>query len=69
MQRPCQLIFELEEGRRRGHNKGDFFGGSMNPVQYILVAAFVALAVIWPISFFGYKFYEELTHVKDSAKH
>jgi hypothetical protein len=35
----------------------------------ILLASFVGLALIWPISFFGYKFYQKLTQVEDSAKH
>jgi hypothetical protein len=41
----------------------------MTPVHYILFAAFFGLAVIWPISFFGYKFYEQLTHVNDAGHH
>lgn len=41
----------------------------MTWVHITLLAAFVGMIVVWPISFFGYKFYEELTHVDDHASH
>jgi hypothetical protein len=41
----------------------------MTWVHYLLIAAFVGLAFIWPISFFGYQFYLGCTHVDDPAKH
>ena len=41
----------------------------MLPIHIVMIAIFVGLAVIWPISFFGYKFYQQLTHVEDSGKH
>jgi hypothetical protein len=41
----------------------------MTWVHYLLGAAFVGLIVVWPISFFGYKFYAELTHVNDPGHH
>ena len=40
----------------------------MTPILYILLAAFVGLAVIWPLSFFGYRYYVELVH-KEEEKH
>ena len=41
----------------------------MTWVHVLLMATFVGLAVVWPISFFGYKFYADLTHVDDPNKH
>ena len=47
----------------------------MTPILYVLGAAFVGLALVWPLSFFGYRFYrdvveaEEAKHAKDAAHH
>jgi hypothetical protein len=41
----------------------------MTWVHYLLIAAFVGLAIIWPISFFGYEFYLSCTHVDEAPKH
>jgi hypothetical protein len=40
----------------------------MTPILYVLGAAFVGLAVLWPLSFFGYGFYRDLVH-KEEEKH
>jgi hypothetical protein len=40
----------------------------MTPVLYILLAAFVGLAVVWPLSFFGFHFYADLVH-QEEEKH
>ena len=40
----------------------------MTPILYVLLVAFIGLAVIWPLSFFGYSFYAELVH-KEEEKH
>jgi hypothetical protein len=37
----------------------------MTWVHYLLIVAFVGLAIIWPISFFGYRFYQGCTHVDE----
>ena len=44
-------------------------GGIMPVIHIVLIAAFFGLAIIWPMSFFGYKFYKDHTHVEDSGKH
>ena len=41
----------------------------MTWVHYLLGAAFVGLIVVWPISFFGYRFFAELTHVNEPDHH
>lgn len=43
----------------------------MTPILAIIGCAFVGLAVIWPLSFFGYSFYAELVHNEEEkhAKH
>jgi hypothetical protein len=41
----------------------------MTWVHYLLIAAFIGLGLVWPISFFGYKFYAQLTQSPDSGKH
>lgn len=43
----------------------------MTPILSILAAAFLFLAVIWPLSYFGYKFYAGLVDAENEkhAKH
>jgi hypothetical protein len=41
----------------------------MTWVHYLLIAAALGLAIVWPISFFGYKFYASLTQVDPASKH
>ncbi|MES2201891.1 MAG: hypothetical protein V4498_06550 [candidate division FCPU426 bacterium] len=38
-------------------------------VHYILLASVIGLAVIWPLSFFGYRYYRGLIDSGDQAKH
>jgi hypothetical protein len=40
----------------------------MTPVLDILGFAFVGLAVLWPLSFFGYRFYRGLVEAEE-ARH
>jgi hypothetical protein len=40
----------------------------MTPILYILGAAFLGLAVLWPLSFFGYNMYRDLVQ-KEEEKH
>ncbi len=41
----------------------------MTWVHYLLFAAALGLAIIWPLSFFGYRFYRDLTQTGDHGKH
>lgn len=41
----------------------------MPSIFYVFGAIFVGLLVIWPISFFGYKFYEDTIHAEQPDKH
>ena len=40
----------------------------MTPILDILGFAFVGLAVVWPLSFFGYRYYRELVDAEE-ARH
>lgn len=40
----------------------------MTPILSILAAIFVGLAVVWPLSYFGYKFYAGLVEA-ENEKH
>ena len=40
----------------------------MNPVLILLGLAFIGLAVIWPLSYFGYAYYAQTVH-DEEAKH
>ena len=40
----------------------------MTPILTLLALAFVGLAIIWPLSFFGYSFYADLVK-KEEEKH
>ena len=40
----------------------------MTPVLTIIGIAFICLAVLWPLSYFGYGFYADLVH-KEDEKH
>lgn len=47
----------------------------MTPILYLLAAIAIAIAVVWPLSYFGYNFYAKLVeaenakHAKQGAKH
>lgn len=43
----------------------------MTPLLAIIGCAFVGLAVVWPLSYFGYEYYAELVHNEEEkhAKH
>jgi len=40
----------------------------MTPILSILGVAFLGLAIVWPLSYFGYKFYADLVK-KETEKH
>jgi hypothetical protein len=47
----------------------------MSPLLYVLYAAFIGLAFVWPLAFFGYRYYASLVaaemekHGKRAAGH
>jgi len=47
----------------------------MTPILYILAAAAVGIAVVWPLSYFGYNYYAALVaaenekHAKQGGAH
>jgi hypothetical protein len=41
----------------------------MTWVHVLLASAFAGLIVVWPIAFFGYKFYQDCTHVDEAPHH
>jgi len=41
----------------------------MNWAVTLLLVAFFGALVVWPLSYFGYRFYTELTQPKDSGHH
>lgn len=43
----------------------------MNTIHILLASAFVGLAVIWPLAFFGYKYFQDTTRdeMEKHAKH
>jgi hypothetical protein len=40
----------------------------MTPLLYVFYAAFVGLAVVWPLAFFGHRFYADLV-AAENEKH
>jgi hypothetical protein len=49
-------------------NKG-LHGGTMNWAVTLLLVAFFGALIVWPLSYFGYRFYIELTQPEDSGHH
>ncbi len=43
----------------------------MNPIHILLGVSFIGLALIWPLAFFGYKYFRDTTHaeMEKHAKH
>jgi hypothetical protein len=41
------------------------FGVPMTPILTILAGAFFFLAVVWPLSHFGYRFYLQLVEAEE----
>jgi len=40
----------------------------MTPLLYVLYALFFALALVWPLAFFGYRYYVDLV-AAETEKH
>lgn len=45
-----------------------YCGAPVTPILYVILIAAVGLAVVWPLSFFGFEFYADLV-AKENEKH